>query len=78
MVVAAAVSGSPAKGSTKAALKKKDCLKDCGEVYKPVCAGDGTTKTTNKSFGSECVLANYNCEHEASKFSLSATAYLTN
>lgn len=51
----------PAKGSTKAALKKKPCIKDCGDVYKPVCGGDGSGKN-NKSFGSECVLSNYNCE----------------
>lgn len=53
--------GSPAKGSTKASLKKKPCIKECGEVYKPICAGDGTGKN-NRSFGSECVLSNYNCE----------------
>lgn len=57
---------SPAKGSTKAALKKKPCLKDCGDEYKPVCAGDGTGKN-NKSFGSECVLSNHNCEHDSGK-----------
>nr|CAI5834289.1 unnamed protein product [Callosobruchus analis] len=53
----------PSKGSTKAALNKtkKDCITDCGDVYKPVCAGDGSGKG-NKSFGSECVLNKYNCE----------------
>ncbi|VEN51323.1 unnamed protein product [Callosobruchus maculatus] len=53
----------PSKGSTKAALNKtkKDCITDCGDVYKPVCAGDGSGKG-NKSFGSECVLTKYNCE----------------
>lgn len=56
----------PAKGSTKAALKKKPCLRECGDVYKPVCAGDGTG-TSNKSFGSECVLSNYNCEQDSGK-----------
>lgn len=58
--------GLPAKGSTKAALRKKECLRECGDVYKPVCAGDGTGKN-NKSFGSECVLSNHNCEHDTSK-----------
>ncbi|CAH1972922.1 unnamed protein product [Acanthoscelides obtectus] len=53
----------PSKGSTKAALNKtkKDCGTDCGEVYKPVCAGDGSGKN-NKSFGNECVLNKYICE----------------
>lgn len=54
--------GAPSKGSTKASLKKKTtCVKDCGDNYKPVCAGDGTK---NISFGSECVLSNYNCENQ--------------
>ncbi|XP_019871505.1 turripeptide Pal9.2 [Aethina tumida] len=52
--------GSPAKGSTKASLKKKPCMKDCGDNYKPVCAGDGKDKP--RSYGSECVLSNFNCE----------------
>lgn len=56
-------SASPAKGSTKASLKKKPCLKHCGDIYKPICAGDGSGKN-NKSFGSDCVLANHNCEQE--------------
>lgn len=54
--------GAPSKGSTKASLKKKTtCAKDCGDNYKPICAGDGTR---NISFGSECVLSNYNCENQ--------------
>ncbi|KAJ3666074.1 hypothetical protein Zmor_001529 [Zophobas morio] len=60
-VVVTSSYGLPAKGSTKAALKKKPCLKECPDDYKPVCAGDGSGKN-NKSFGSECVLSNYNCE----------------
>lgn len=32
-----------------------------------MCAGDGTGKN-NKSFGSECVLANHNCEQETGKW----------
>lgn len=59
------VYGAPSKGSTKASLKKKQtCVKDCGDTYKPVCAGDGSK---NISFGSECVLGNYNCENQKGK-----------
>lgn len=54
---------NPAKGTNK----KKPCLKDCGEDYKPVCGGDGSGKG-NKSFGSKCVLENYNCEKGLSKY----------
>ncbi|KAJ8934371.1 hypothetical protein NQ314_013412 [Rhamnusium bicolor] len=68
MALLASVYGLPSKGSTKASLKKKPCLKECGDVYKPVCGGDGSGKG-NKSFGSECVLANYNCESGNSKYS---------
>uniref|UniRef100_A0A6P7F7C8 Turripeptide Lol9.1 n=1 Tax=Diabrotica virgifera virgifera TaxID=50390 RepID=A0A6P7F7C8_DIAVI len=63
LVIISAVFAVPSKGSTKASLQKKPCLKDCSAVeYKPVCGGDGTGKG-DKSFGSECVLGNFNCEH---------------
>lgn len=54
---------SPAKGTNK----KKQCLKECGEEYKPVCGGDGSGKG-NKSFGNKCVLENYNCEQGLRKY----------
>ncbi|KAK9747345.1 Kazal-type serine protease inhibitor domain [Popillia japonica] len=60
----------PAKGSTKPSLKKKTCVKACTDDYTPVCGGDDAGKKI--SFGNECVLANYNCENNASKFILSA------
>ncbi|KAJ8921653.1 hypothetical protein NQ315_010562 [Exocentrus adspersus] len=64
VTLVASVYGFPSKGSTKASLNKKPaCLKDCGDIYKPICVGDGSGKN-NKSFGSECVLANYNCENK--------------
>ncbi|XP_074033219.1 turripeptide Ici9.2-like isoform X1 [Leptinotarsa decemlineata] len=62
LVAVLAVQAGPSKGTTKPALKKKPCMKDCGTDYKPVCGGDGTGKG-NKSFGSQCVLDNYNCEN---------------
>ncbi|RZC42908.1 hypothetical protein BDFB_009870, partial [Asbolus verrucosus] len=69
VALVASTYGLPAKGSTKAALKKKPCLKECDDAgYKPVCAGDGSGKN-NKSFGSECVLSNYNCETGNSNYS---------
>ncbi|KAL1489278.1 hypothetical protein ABEB36_014207 [Hypothenemus hampei] len=62
VTILSAIYGAPSKGSTKASLiKKKSCAKDCGEVYKPICAGDANK---NISFGSECVLSNYNCENQ--------------
>ncbi|CAG9769356.1 unnamed protein product [Ceutorhynchus assimilis] len=68
VTVLSVIYGAPSKGSTKASLKKKQtCVKDCSDPdkpensYKPICAGDGTK---NISFGSACVLGNYNCENQ--------------
>ncbi|KAF7278135.1 serine protease inhibitor Kazal-type 1-like [Rhynchophorus ferrugineus] len=62
LAILCTVYGAPSKGSTKASLKKKTtCAKDCGDTYKPICATDGSKKI---SFGSECVLSNYNCENQ--------------
>ncbi|XP_030766808.1 agrin-like [Sitophilus oryzae] len=62
VAVLSTIYGAPSKGSTKASLKKKaTCTKECGETYKPVCASEGDRKI---SFGSECVLSNYNCENQ--------------
>ncbi|KAL3278912.1 hypothetical protein HHI36_016430 [Cryptolaemus montrouzieri] len=56
-------SGLPAKGSTKASLKKP-CLKVCPqeENIKPICGGNAEKKI---SFANECVMSNYNCENGA-------------
>ncbi|XP_017782360.1 PREDICTED: turripeptide Pal9.2-like [Nicrophorus vespilloides] len=64
VVLVAFAAASPAKGSTKPSLKKKnECMKQCTDDYTPICAGDGTGKD-NKSFGNECVLGNFNCENK--------------
>ncbi|RVE54230.1 hypothetical protein evm_001057 [Chilo suppressalis] len=45
------------------AERKKSCMQDCTRVkFEPVCAGKQGEKP--KSFGSECVMNNYNCEHK--------------
>ncbi|XP_075146717.1 uncharacterized protein LOC142221075 [Haematobia irritans] len=45
------------------------CSKKCGESYEPVCA---KAKNGNRerllTFGSECVLGNYNCQHSDDPF----------
>ncbi|KAM3964927.1 uncharacterized protein ACR2FA_000819 [Aphomia sociella] len=47
------------------AARKKACMQDCTSVkVEPLCAGKSGTKSL--SFGSECVLHNYNCEHKDS------------
>ncbi|CAF4951240.1 unnamed protein product [Pieris macdunnoughi] len=66
-VVIVAVSGRPDKPDLKQlkaeAARKKACLHDCGSAkFEPICAGKQGEKP--KSFGSECVLNNYNCENK--------------
>lgn len=48
-------------GPTKASNLSKPC-KSCSLDYVPVCAGPATGTEKPKSFGSVCVLDNYNCE----------------
>ncbi|CAG9133590.1 unnamed protein product [Plutella xylostella] len=45
------------------ATRKKACMHDCtAEKFEPICAGKPGEKP--KSFGSVCVLNNYNCENK--------------
>ncbi|GBP22535.1 hypothetical protein EVAR_84772_1 [Eumeta japonica] len=51
--------------------RKKACMRDCQSAgLQPLCAGKTGEKP--KSFGSECVLHNYNCEHNDSLHKISA------
>lgn len=43
--------------------KPKECMKVCTADYDPVCAGVQGAKDKPISFGSVCVLNNYNCEN---------------
>ncbi|XP_044757525.1 uncharacterized protein LOC123315754 [Coccinella septempunctata] len=63
VAVLALTSAVPAKGSTKASLKKP-CLKTCPQEdeIKPICGGNAEKKI---SFANECVMSNYNCENGA-------------
>ncbi|EDW66784.1 vasotab [Drosophila virilis] len=62
----ALVFASPAKDSKKPA---NSCARACGDDYEPVCA---RTKNSSKerllTFGSPCVMANYNCQHADDPF----------
>ncbi|XP_059049970.1 vasotab [Achroia grisella] len=68
-VLLVAVSCRPDKTDLKQlkaeAARKKACLQDCTSVkVEPLCAGKNGAKSL--SFGSECVLHNYNCENKDS------------
>lgn len=67
--ILAAVLGTPAKDLKevkKEAARKKACMHSCDAVqYAPVCASKQGTKPM--SFGSLCVMNNYNCEKGESK-----------
>lgn len=54
-------------GPTKESNLSKSC-RTCTLDYVPVCAGPPTGTEKPKSFGSKCVLENYNCEKKISKF----------
>lgn len=47
-----------------AAGHPKECQRVCTMQYEPVCAGEPGEKP--KSFGSVCVMQNYNCENSKS------------
>lgn len=69
-VLVVAVSCRPEKQDLKQlkaeAARKKACTHDCSSVkFEPICAGKQGEKP--KSFGSECVMNNYNCEHKDSE-----------
>lgn len=54
------------------ANRKKACMHDCtNATFEPVCAGKHGEKP--KSFGSECVMNNYNCENKESEYSKSSS-----
>ncbi|XP_072932588.1 vasotab [Epargyreus clarus] len=62
-----AVSCRPEKSDLKQlkaeAARKKACMHDCATAkFEPICAGKQGEKP--KSFGSECVMNNYNCENK--------------
>ncbi|KAH8369331.1 hypothetical protein KR009_008393, partial [Drosophila setifemur] len=50
--------------------KKTDaCQRACGEVYDPVCAkAKNSSKERLLTFGSPCVMSNYNCQHADDPF----------
>lgn len=62
----AVVLASPAKNKQAPA-----CSRNCGDKYEPVCAkAKNSPKEKLLTFGSECVMANYNCQHsDERKFS---------
>ncbi|XP_037948342.1 vasotab [Teleopsis dalmanni] len=56
----------PAKDNKKQA---PTCSKDCGDKYDPLCAKAKTgTKERLLTFGSPCVMDNYNCAHSDDQF----------
>lgn len=51
------------KAGKEARKNKKNCARDCGYNYDPLCAHDPSDPTFKpRTFGSQCVLEVYNCE----------------
>lgn len=49
------------------AKEANTCAKACPTDYKPICAKPVEGNGTDITFGSNCVLENYNCEHKAKR-----------
>lgn len=61
-------SAPPEKKDLKAIKEARKCLKSCDTIeIKAVCAGEEGQKPL--SFGSVCVMENYNCENNKSMLS---------
>lgn len=51
------------KAAKEAKKNKKDCARDCGTDYDPVCAHDPTDASFKpRTFGTQCALDIHNCE----------------
>ncbi|KYN34905.1 hypothetical protein ALC56_10873 [Trachymyrmex septentrionalis] len=51
------------KASKEAKKNKKDCARDCGTDYDPVCAHDPVDSSFKpRTFGTQCALDIHNCE----------------
>lgn len=49
---------------------KSDCAQVCTFNYEPICAEPENGNGKPLSFGNECVLKNYNCEHPTAKYAM--------
>lgn len=59
----AATASKDVKAAKEAAKKKKDCARECGTAYEPICAHDPNDATSKpRTFGTECALNVHNCE----------------
>lgn len=57
------------KNAKEAKKTKKECVKDCGVAFDPVCAHDPAVANYKpKSFGSQCALDVHNCEMGTSEY----------
>ncbi|XP_053977376.1 uncharacterized protein LOC128875644 [Hylaeus volcanicus] len=51
------------KAAKEAKKNKKDCLKECGTEYEPICVHDPNDANYKpRTFGSQCALDVHNCE----------------
>ncbi|XP_062122352.1 vasotab-TY1 [Drosophila sulfurigaster albostrigata] len=63
------VLANPAKDTKKPATNA--CNRSCGDTYEPVCAkAKNSSKERLISFGSKCVMDNYNCQHADDPFEI--------
>ncbi|KAH8294605.1 hypothetical protein KR018_000160, partial [Drosophila ironensis] len=64
--VLAFVGASPAKDTKR---PSNSCQHACGDAYEPICAkAKNSSKERLITFGSQCVMSNYNCQHSDDPF----------
>lgn len=57
------------KAAKEAKKNKKDCARECGNDYDPVCAHDPADPNVKpRTFGTQCTLDVHNCEMGTSKY----------
>ncbi|XP_047366987.1 uncharacterized protein LOC124955904 [Vespa velutina] len=51
------------KAAKEAKKNKKDCARECGTVYDPICAHDPSDANIKpRTFGTQCAMEVHNCE----------------
>lgn len=56
------------KAAKEAKKSKKDCARECGDDYDPVCVHDPADSNFKpRTFGTQCALDTHNCEMGTSK-----------
>lgn len=57
------------KAAKETKKNKKDCARECGTVYDPICAHDPSDANIKpRTFGTQCAMEVHNCEMGSSEY----------